>query len=134
MDDVLDFLHLLGAALWLGGLATLAVVLVVARSSLDQPAFRLLARRAGRAFAGLSALAWALLAGSGLALGFHRGWPGVVVLKLGLGAGVILAAVVHSLAGMRTGSRAAVGISRALSALIFAATLVLFWLGVRAAA
>jgi uncharacterized membrane protein len=134
VDDLLDFLHLLGAAVWLGGLVTLAVVVVVAYRSLERDAFRLLVRRAGWAFAGLSLAAWLLLAASGLALAFGHGWPPLAVAKAILGGGVILAAVAHVFTGRRRDSRPLVLVSRTLSLLIFAATLTLFWLGVRLAA
>lgn len=134
MDAFLDFLHLLGAAVWLGGLVTLAVVIVVAFRSLEREAFRLLVRRAGWAFAALSAAAWLLLAASGLALAFRHGWPQLAVVKAILGGAVILAAVAHVFTGRHRDSRPFVVVSRTLSLLIFAATLALYWLGVKLAA
>jgi uncharacterized membrane protein len=133
MEELLDFIHLIGAAVWLGGLVTLAAVILVAYRTLERAAFRLLVRRAGWAFAFLSAGAWVLLAASGLALAFRHGWPQLAVVKAALGGAVVLAAGAHVLTGRRRDSRAWTMVSRTLSLLIFAATLALFWLGVRLA-
>lgn len=133
-SDFLIFLHLVGASVWLGGLVTLAAVIVVAFRSLEREAFRLLVRRAGWAFAGLSAGAWLLLAASGLALAYQHRWPELAVVKAILGGAVLLAAVAHVFTGRRSGSRPFVVVSRTLSLLIFAATLTLYWLGVKLAA
>lgn len=133
MDAALDFVHLLGAALWLGGLATLATVVVVAQRTLERDDFRLLVRRAGWAFAALSAGAWTLLAASGLALAIRHGWPQPAVVKAVLGGAVLVAAGAHVLTGRRRDSRPFLIVSRTLSPLIFAATLALYWLGVKLA-
>lgn len=134
MSDLLVFLHLVGAAFWLGGLVTLAAVIVVAHRTLEREEFRLLVRRAGWTFAGISAVAWLLLAVSGVTRAFQRGWPSMAVTKAILGAIVLAAAVAHVLSGRRRDSRALLVVSRSLSLLIFGATLALFWLGVRLAA
>jgi uncharacterized membrane protein len=133
VDDLLDFVHLLGAGLWLGGLVTLAALILVAFRTLERDAFRILVRRAGWAFAALSAAAWLLLAVSGLLLAFRHGWPQLAVVKAILGGAVLVAAGAHVLTGRRRGSRALLMVSRTLSPLIFAATLALYWLGVRLA-
>ncbi len=132
--DFLIWIHLVGAALWLGGLVTLAVAVVVAFRSLPREQARSFVRNAGRAFAGLAAFAWLLLAISGLTLGAQRHWSQLVVEKVGLAAAVVLATIAHTLLGMRTSSRAAVMTSRVLSVLILLGTLYLFWFGVRLAA
>ncbi len=133
MGDFLVFVHLLGAAAWLGGLVTLALVILVAYRELEREAFRALVRKAGWAFALLSAASWLLLAGSGLALAFQRGWPSLAVAKAALGGGVLLASAAHVLSGRRRESRRFVVLSRTLSVLIFGATLALYWLGVQLA-
>ena len=134
MEVTLDFVHLLGAAVWLGGLVTLAVVVLVAYRGLDRQAFRVLVRRAGWAFAALSVAAWLLLAASGLTLAVRHGWPALAIVKTVLGAVVLLAAAAHVFTGRRRDSKPLVMLSRTLSVLIFAATLALFWLGVQLAA
>lgn len=131
--DFLVWLHLLGAALWLGGLVTLGAAVVVAFRSLPREQARLFVRNAGRAFAALSLLAWVLIAISGLTFASQRHWPQFVVEKIGLAAAVVLATVAHTVLGMRTGSRAAVMTSRGLAVLILLGTLYLFWMGVRLA-
>lgn len=130
---VLTWLHLLGAALWLGGLVTLAVVVLVALRTLPRDQFRALIRRAGWAFAILSAVAWVLIGASGLALAFQLGWPDVVRAKTVLAAAVLVATALHVALGRMTASRAAVSTSRALALLVFVGTLAIFWLGVQAA-
>ena len=133
MDRTLVFVHLLGAAVWLGGLVTLAVVILVAQAALEREAFRTLVRRAGWAFAALSAGAWLLLATSGLALAARHGWPTLASVKVGLGAAVILAAAAHVFTGRRRDAKTMAAVSRTLALAIFAATLALFWLGVQLA-
>lgn len=126
-------LHLAGAALWLGGLVTLALAVLVALRTLPRELFRTFARRAGWGFAGLSALAWVLLAVPGLMLGAQLGWPALVRAKAALGGMVLLATLLHVLTGRMTESRAMVMTSRTLAALAFAGTVAAFWLGVQAA-
>ena len=128
------WLHLVGAALWLGGLATLALAVVIALRTVPRPAARSFIRTAGWAFAGLSALAWLVIAVSGLLLAAGLGWPELIRIKTGIAAAVVVAAVLHVLTGRQTSSRPAVLASRALALLVFAGTLVVFWLGVEAAA
>lgn len=127
------WLHLVGAALWLGGLVTLALAVLVALRTVPRPDARSFIRLAGWAFAGLSALAWLLIAVSGLLLATGLGWPEVVRIKTGVTAAVLLAAALHVLTGRRTSWRPALLASRALALLVFAGTLVVFWLGVEAA-
>jgi uncharacterized membrane protein len=131
---VLIWLHLIGAALWLGGLVTLALIVVVALRTLPRELFRTLVRRAGWAFAGLSAVAWLLLGVSGLSLAGQLGWPAPVRLKTALAAGVLAATVLHVLTGRLTTSRPAVLVSRTLALLVLAGTLAIFWLGAQLAA
>jgi hypothetical protein len=132
--EVLVWLHLVGAALWLGGLATLAATVLAAYRVLARESFRLLVRRVGWTFAGLSAVAWLLIGGSGIALAFGVGWPRLVVVKTGLAAAVLAATALHVATARLTESRLAVTVSRALAVLVFAGTLVAFWLGVQVAA
>lgn len=129
---VLIWLHLLGAALWLGGLVTLAMAVLVAHRALPAETFRPFVRQAGRAFAGLSALAWLLIGVPGIVLAERLGWPGPVRLKAALGVAILVASALHVVLGRRTSSRAAITTSRALAVLILAGTLLVFWLGVRA--
>lgn len=129
----LVWLHLVGAGLWLGGLATLAIVILTAYRTLPRESFRLLVRRVGWTFAALSAVSWLLVGASGIALAFSLGWPSLVVLKTGLGAALVLASAVHVLTGRLTSSRIAVTASRSLAVLVFAGTLWIFWLGVQVA-
>lgn len=84
---VLVWLHLVGASLWLGGLVTLAAVVLVAARTVPRDAFGRSVRTAGWTFAGLSGLAWALLGVSGLVLAARLGWPVLAVVKAALGGG-----------------------------------------------
>jgi hypothetical protein len=131
---VLVWLHLLGAALWLGGLVTLAVAVLVALRALPREVFRPFVRRVGWAFAGLSALAWLLIAVPGVLLASRLGWPGPVRTKTVLAVAILLATALHVVTGRLTTSRAAVVTSRTLALLVFAGTLLVFWLGVQISA
>jgi hypothetical protein len=129
----LVWLHLVGAALWLGGLVTLAMAVLVGVRTLPREAFRRFVRQAGWGFAGLSALAWLLIGSSGLLLAGQMGWPRLVVVKTALAGGLLAATALHVLTGRLTGSRSAVLTSRVLALLVFAGTLAVFWMGVEVA-
>lgn len=130
---VLIWLHLVGAAIWLGGLVTLALAAVVALRTMPAETFRPFVRQAGWAFAGLSGLTWLLIAVSGILLAGQLGWPELVRVKTAVAGGVLAAAVLHVLTGRLTGSRVAVVTSRSLALLVLGGTLAVFWLGVQAA-
>lgn len=129
VSDLPLYLHLIGAAIWLGGLVWLGLGTVVAGRALPREQFRVLARRNGWAFARLSAAAWVLLISTGLGFAFQRGWPGLAVLKVVLSALVLLTAALH----IAVARRGATTLSRVLSALPLLGTLGLFWIGVRLA-
>ena len=129
----LVWLHLVGAALWLGGLVMLAVTVVVALRTLPRELFPAFVRRAGWAFAVLSAVAWLLIGVSGIVLAGQAGWPAVVRVKTILGAAILVATAVHVVTGRLTASRAAIMTSRTLAPLVFLGTLAIYWLGVQAA-
>ena len=129
----MTWLHLVGAALWLGGLVTLAVTVVVALRTLPRELFRAFVRRAGWAFAALSAVAWLMIGVSGIVLAGQAGWPALVRDKAVLGAAILAAAAVHVVTGRLTASRVAIVTSRTLALLVFLGTLAIFWLGVEAA-
>lgn len=128
---VLIWLHLLGAALWLGGLVTLAVAVLVALRALPGEVFRLFVRQVGWAFASLSALAWLLIAVTGILMARQLGWPGPVRTKTALASAILAATALHVVTGRLPTSRAAVVSSRTLALLVFAGTLLIFWLGVQ---
>src|SRR5215470_17890334 len=123
---VLLWLHLVGAALWLGGLVALAMAVLVALRTLPSEMFRVFVRHAGWAFAGLSTLACLLIAG-------RLGWPELVRIKTAVAGALLAATALHVVTGRVPASRLAVATSRALAVLIFGGTLVIFWLGVEAA-
>ena len=133
MHAVWVFVHLLGAALWLGGLVFLAALVLVSYRSLEREQFRAVARLAGRTFAGVSVLAGLLLAVSGLVLGGDLGWSRLVLDKLGLGIALVVVTGLHALTGRRTDSLPLVMTSRALALVIFLVTLLAFARGVRMA-
>jgi putative copper resistance protein D len=130
----LVWLHLVGAAIWLGGLVTLAVTVLVALRTLPRPEFRALVRRVGWAFAALSAAAWLSIGVSGVVLAGRLGWPAPIRIKAVLGAALVAATLLHVLTGRLTASRLAVVASRTLALLVFLGTLAVFWLGVQVAA
>jgi uncharacterized membrane protein len=130
---VLLWLHLIGASLWLGGLATLAIAVIVASRTLPRAVFQQFVRKVGWTFAGLSALAWLLIGVSGLAMAVTLHWPQLAVTKSELGVGIVLLSAVHVAAARVTSSPSARIASRGLALVIFAATLTVFWLGVQLA-
>jgi hypothetical protein len=130
---ILVWLHLIGASIWLGGLVMLALTVLVALRTLPRDQFRVLVRRAGWAFAGLSAMAWLLIGVSGLLLAGRLGWPDLVRAKTGLGAALLVATALHVATGRLTASRPAMAASRALAVLVLLGTLAAFWLGVEVA-
>lgn len=124
------WLHLVAASIWLGGLVLLAVAVVAALRTLEREQFRAFIRVAGRIFAVVAAAAWLVLGVTGLAMAQQHGWSRLLVDKTGLAATIVVLTVVHTVLGTRTGSRAAVMTSRTLAVVIFAATLVVYWMGV----
>jgi hypothetical protein len=130
---LLIWLHLVGAALWLGGLVTLAIAVLAALRALPREQFRAFIRQAAWAFAGLSALAWLLIGVSGLLLAGRAGWPPLIRVKTAVAASVVVATVLHVVTGRLTTARLAVMTSRTLALAVFAGTLAIFWLGVQAA-
>jgi hypothetical protein len=133
MSDLPLYLHLIGAATWLGGLVWLAFSTVIAARTLPREQFRLLVRRLGRAFGVMSLAAWLLIGATGFGFAIQRGWPRLAIAKAGLGALVLAAAAAHVATGMRAGSPVALAISRTLSVFMFVATLVLYWIGLKLA-
>lgn len=129
---VLVWLHLVGAAVWLGGLVALAMAVLIALRTLPRELFRAFVRRAGWAFAGVSAAAWLLIGASGLVLAGQAGWPAPVRIKTVLAGAVVAATVLHVLTGRYSDSRLAVVTSRTLALLVLLGTLAIFWLGVQA--
>ena len=130
---VLVWLHLVGAALWLGGLVMLATAVLIALRTIPRDLFRAFVRQAGWAFAVLSTAAWLLIGTSGLLMAGQVGWPAPVRIKTVLAGIVLAASALHVVTGRLTASRLAVVTSRTLALLVVLATLVIFWLGVQAA-
>lgn len=128
---VLIWIHLVGAALWLGGLVTLVLAVLVAVRTLPREAFRPFVRQVGWAFAGLSAVAWLLVAASGIPMAVQLGWPAFVQIKTAVAVAVLAGTALHVLTGRRTTSRLAVMTSRTLALLVVAGTLAIFWFGVQ---
>ncbi|GAA3970958.1 hypothetical protein FOF52_14655 [Thermobifida alba] len=110
---VVRFLHVLGAALWVGGQLTVSlVVLPLARRGLDDERRGALLTAVGRRFGVLTAAFFLpLQIGTGVALAWRRGvtWesllvPGygrILAAKLALFAVVMLAAALHGAASSR---------------------------------
>ena len=142
LDETWRLIHLVAAAFWLGGMTFLAVVAVIAARTLDQPTFRRLMSRTGRAFLLGSVLTWALIAVSGVAMAWPRVGYSLSALprtdfgrlletKTSLALLVVALTAVHTMAGRCTDSRRAIAVSRVISPLLFVVTLGIFWLAVR---
>jgi putative copper export protein len=109
-DDVwtlVRFVHVLGAACWVGGMIVLGAVAVpAARRAGDPAAGRRVVTAAARRFGAVGALAFAALVASGLALIDHRGialselpdsdYGRRVLAKMGLLAAMGVVTVLHA--------------------------------------
>ena len=98
--------------------------------------------RAGRSFAVASGIAWLLIAVSGAAMAWPRldyslaalprtGFGRLLEAKTGLALAAVALTAAHTVAGRRTGSRAAIVASRAISPLLLLVTFGIFWFAVR---
>lgn len=121
--DVLLFLHILGAAVWVGGLIVVgALVPAVREVTDDRDVIRAVARR----FGVVSWVALALLVTSGSLMILDRTWSTTLTAKIGL---VILSAILaawHSLAA-RSQTPALRG---AIQGVILVLALVIVWLAI----
>lgn len=102
VDGVVRFLHLIAAAVWVGGLLTLgALVPVVRRNGGDVTLLRAMARQFGRV--SWSALGVAVVTGVIQMQRFGRDWGSAAVSrKLGLVVVVASLAAVHQVTARRT--------------------------------
>lgn len=129
MDELLRWLHLVAMAFFVGGQLLLAAVVVpaVRRSGtlIDQAARAIVLRTAARRFGTGSLVALAVLAGTGTAMAEDRGrWgDGILQVKLGLVAAVVLLIAAHARRPQR----------HALSAMILTVSLVVVYFGVELA-
>ena len=123
------FVHVTGAAIWLGIQVTLLVLVPALRRQLPPEQVREIVRRAGRSLAIVGGTALLFVAGSGIALARHessaKAHPGVVDLKE-----AILVAMVVLLAGHAyvRGRNARLAASALMLALTLAAILAGAWL------
>jgi hypothetical protein len=123
------FVHVTGAAVWLGIQVTLLVLVPALRRQLPAEQVREIVRRAGRSLAIVAGGALLMIAASGIALARHErsadAHPGVVGLKEG-----ILVAFVVLLAGHAyvRGRTARIAASALMLALTLAAILAGAWL------
>ena len=141
MDEALRLLHLLAAAFWLGGLIVLGMLAAVSHRILDAESFQTLMVSAGRAFLGGSAIAWIVIAASGVVMAAGRiqgvgqlqstGWGRTLEAKTGLALLAVVLAGAHSVAGRKTSSAGWVMASRVLSALVLLVTVGVFYFAVR---
>ena len=106
MDGLMVFLHILGAAIWTGGLIFVALVAVVSRRTVPEDARVQLFRALGFGFLVLAGIAAALLALSGnVLIEDWGGWESagdspsgeLILWKTAIFAGVIALALLHSL-------------------------------------
>ena len=102
------FLHVLGAACWVGGMIVLGAVAVpAARRAGDRAAGRRVVTSAARRFGAVGALAFVALAATGFALIHHRGialddlgesdYGRRILAKIGLLAAMGVVALLHAL-------------------------------------
>ena len=95
MTRTLLFFHLIGAAVWLGGLITVgALVPALRRAGVDRPQLQAMARQFGKV--SWAAMAISIVSGVWLVVDTDRDW-GDLSLKLGLVIVAIGLAVAHQL-------------------------------------
>lgn len=100
MTRTLVFLHLIGAAVWVGGLLTVgALVPALRRAGVDRPQLRAMARQFGRV--SWVAMAISLVSGVWLVSETDRDW-GDLSLKAGLVVLVIILAGIHQLTASKS--------------------------------
>lgn len=116
--ELIRFLHLLGIALFVGGQLMLVLVVTPSLRGQDPALMRAAAKRFG--IASVAALVLIVATGAAMASHFQRWSDTTLHWKIGL---LILVFVL-------TGLHTRVPYTRALSYLVLATSLVIFWLGV----
>jgi len=116
--ELIRFLHLLGIALFVGGQLMLVLVVTPALRGQDPALMRGAAKRFG--MASVAALVLIIATGAAMASHFDRWSDTTLHWKIGL---LVLVFVL-------TGLHTRVPYTRALSYLVLATSLVIFWLGV----
>ena len=100
MTRTLLFFHLIGAAIWLGGLVTVGALVPALRSAgVDRPQLQAMARQFGRV--SWAAMAISIVSGTWLVLDTDRDW-GDLSLKLGLVFVAIALAAAHQVTAKRS--------------------------------
>ena len=96
--NVIFYLHLLGATVWVGGLITLAATMsAVQKVTDDRRVIGAIARR----FAAVSWIALAVLVVTGLIQAADYGWSGLLMVKVSLVLASLILVIWHTL-GART--------------------------------
>ena len=123
------FVHVTGAAVWLGIQLTLLVLVPALRRQLPAEQVREIVRRAGRSLAIVGGTALLMIAASGIALARHessaKAHPGVVGLKEGLMVAMVVLLSAHAYV---RGRNARIAASMLMLVLTLAAILAGAWL------
>ncbi len=123
------FVHVGGAAVWLGIQATLLVLVPALRRQLPAEQVREVVRKAGRGLAIVGGTALLMIAASGIALARHepsaKAHPGVVGLKEGLMVAILVLLGGHTYV---RGRNARIAASALMLVLTLAAILAGAWL------
>jgi hypothetical protein len=113
------FVHVTGAAVWLGIQVTLLVLVPALRHQLPAEQVREVVRKAGRGLAVVGGTALLMIAASGIALARHESsagaHPGVVGLKEGLLVAIVLLLSGHAYVRGAGARKAASGLMLALT-------------------
>ena len=100
MTRTLLFFHLIGAAVWLGGLITVGALVPALRGAgADRPQLQAMARQFGRV--SWAAMAISIVSGTWLVFDTDRAWDDLS-LKLGLVVVAMALAVVHQVTAKRS--------------------------------
>ena len=123
------FVHVAGAAIWLGMQVTLLVLVPALRRQLPAEQVREVVRKTGRSLAIVGATALLMIAASGVALARHessaKAHPGVVGLKEGLLVAIVILLGGHAYV---RGRNARIAASALMLVLTLAAILAGAWL------
>jgi len=122
--DILLYLHILGAAVWVGGLITVALLVPAVRSTTED---RVVVRAVARRFGVVSWVALAVQVTTGTLMILDRAWTTTLSVKIGL---VLLSAMLagwHSLVARDQSPR----VRGAIQGVILGLALVIVWLAIQ---
>lgn len=122
--DVLLYLHILGATVWVGGLITVALLVPAVRATTED---REVVRAVARRFGVVSWTALAVQVTTGTLLILDRAWTTTLSVKIGVVMVSAMLAAWHSLAARDQSPR----VRGAIQGIILILALVIVWLAIQ---